>query len=481
MKARLAEIGVPALFGVLGLATITMLVAGFFAPTGVQERPLDVERSGDSPTAGASSTLNTPAVSPNPTPAPTPNASSVAGGAAFVEMPGSWPGFRGPQRDNVSTEAVPLTTDFNASPPRPLWTVALGEGYAAPAVHKGRVYVIDYDEATQSDVLRCFSLATGGELWRTSYQVPIKRNHGISRTIPAVNDRYVVSLGPKCHLLCADATTGKRLWMVDLVAEYGTVVPEWYAGQCPLIDGDRAIIATGGKALLVAFDLATGKPVWKSPNPRGWQMTHSCVAPMELSGQKTYVYCGTGGVAGLSAKDGRILWDSTEWIVDTATVPTPVPVGGNKVFLTGGYNAGAMMLEIASSGTRFVPRVVYRLEPTVFGSDQQTPILSDGYLYGVIPGGQLACLDLSGKLCWKSGSAGRFGLGPYMLAGGYLYVMNDTGTLTVVRASPDGFRSFGQTKVLPGPESWGPLALAGGLMLARDAHQMVCLDLRKNP
>ena len=38
----------------------------------------------------------------------------------------------------------------------------------------------------------------------------------------------------------------------------------WYAGQCPLIDGDRVILAPAGKALLIAVQLATGKVIWQS-------------------------------------------------------------------------------------------------------------------------------------------------------------------------------------------------------------------------
>jgi hypothetical protein len=31
---------------------------------------------------------------------------------------------------------------------------------------------------------------------------------------------------------------------------------------------------------------------------------------------------------------------------------------------------------------------------------------------------------------------------------------------------------------LAGPEAWAPLAIAGGLLLARDVTTMVCLDVR---
>ncbi len=50
-------------------------------------------------------------------------------------------------------------------------------------------------------------------------------------------------MGPRCHTLCLSRETGEFLWGIDLVEEYGTKVPKWYTGQCPLIDGDRLIWA----------------------------------------------------------------------------------------------------------------------------------------------------------------------------------------------------------------------------------------------
>jgi outer membrane protein assembly factor BamB len=66
-------------------------------------------------------------------------------------------------------------------------------------------------------------------------QVKIKRNHGMSRTIPFVTEESVITIGPKCHVVCLDAETGNLRWVRDLVKEDGAEVPAWYAGQCPLV------------------------------------------------------------------------------------------------------------------------------------------------------------------------------------------------------------------------------------------------------
>jgi len=361
-----------------------------------------------------------------------------------------------------------------------VWSITVGEGHAGAAVRNGRVYLLDYDHEKQADVLRCLSLSDGKDIWQYSYRVPVKRNHGMSRTVPAVTDDFVVSLGPKCHVTCLDAKTGEHLWSIDLVREYGTKVPAWYAGQCPLIDGDRVILAPAGpEVLMMAVRLADGKVLWQAPNPRGWQMTHSSIAVTAVGGRRMYVYCGSGGVAGISAEDGTILWENTAWRINVATVPTPLPIGDGRLFLTGGYNAGSMMLRLVQKDGGFDAETLFRLKPKVFASDQQTPILYDGRIYGVLPSGELACIDLDGKQLWSSGSSNRFGLGPYLIADGMILVLDERGTLTMVEATPDGYRQVAQAKVLPGHDAWGPMAMAGGLLIVRDLTTMTCLDLRR--
>jgi outer membrane protein assembly factor BamB len=400
-----------------------------------------------------------------------------------ADLPGTWPRLRGPNGDGVSPDKVPLSRQWPEGGPRVLWSVEVGEGYAGAAVLGGKVYVLDYDQAKQADAVRCLSLTDGKEIWRYSYPVKIKRFHGMSRTVPAVTDKYVVTLGPKGHVTCLDANTGQFLWMLNLVKEFGAVIPQWYAAQCPLIDGDRAIIAPAGDVLMMAVDCATGQIVWKTPNPDKWVMTHSSIVPMEFKGKRFYVYCGgsteAGGVIGVSATNGSVLWKTDEWKVRT-NVPVPVVVGEDGIFLTAGYGQydnGCMMLRLIESDGRIATQTEFRHATDVFGTMQQTPIFYDGYIYGVGMDKQLICLDLAGKVVWASGSANRFGYGPYVIADWYVYVLDDSGVLTLVEAASSGYKPLTRAKVLDGLESWGPIAVASGRLIVRDLTRMVCLDV----
>jgi outer membrane protein assembly factor BamB len=199
---------------------------------------------------------------------------------------------------------------------------------------------------------------------------------------------------------------------------------------------------------------------------------------MEFAGRRMYVYCGKGGVAGVAADTGEILWETTDWQIGMATCPSPVPVGEGKIFFCGGYNAGAMMLQLIDNNGKIEPKTLYRLKPKQFSSEQQTPVLLGGYLYGIRQQDkQLVCLDLDGKEVWNSGRD-KFGSGPYMIADGMIFVMNDEGLLTTAEAAPAGYKPLARAQVIEnGFESWGPMAIAAGRLIVRDMTRMVCLKV----
>lgn len=394
---------------------------------------------------------------------------------------GSWPRFRGSDGDNVCKDGIPLAESWGDGGPVVLWSVDLGEGYAGPAVWGGRVYLLDYDEQAKSDAIRCFSLLDGQEIWRHSYAVIVKKNHGMSRTVPAVTEQYLVTIGPRCHVVCLDPVTGTFRWGIDLPREYGTEEPLWYTGQCPLIDGQRVILAPGASdALLMAVNAEDGTPAWKTPNPLGWKMSHSSIMPMTIGTRKMYVYAAVGGVCGVAADSGALLW-TLPWSAKVVA-PSPVPVDDGRIFLTAGYGEGSMMIRVTEANGVFAAEVVYRHTPKEgLACEQQTPIVHDGLLYGVMPkdaGGlraQFVCYEPGGKLLWSSGQANRFGLGPFLLADGKFYVLDDDGLLTVLRASRTGYEPLAQAKILNGRDAWGPIAVADGRMLLRDSTRMVCI------
>ncbi|WP_461633535.1 outer membrane protein assembly factor BamB family protein [Labilibaculum euxinus] len=405
-------------------------------------------------------------------------------------LTGKWTQFRGANSDNISTDNTKLISNWGTGP-KIDWQVELGEGHAAPVVYNGKVYVLDYDEVKKADALRCFSLETGAELWSRWYRVHIKRNHGMSRTVPAINNKYIVTMGPRCHVMCTDPNSGKFLWGLDLVKEYMAEIPFWYTGQCPVLDDNTVILAPGGKSLLIAVDCATGKVLWETPNPDNWQMSHSSVMPMTLDGKKMWVYAAVGGIVGVSGEGddiGQILWKTKDFS-PSVVAPSPVVLKNGKIFMTAGYGAGSILFQVKKSGNSYEVAALQKFKPKDgVASEQQTPIVYKDRMFAILPkdaGGmrnRFVCCDPNDctKILWTSGTNDRFGLGPYIIADGKFFILKDDGTLTIAKASTEKFELSDKTKVIDGHDAWGPLVVTDGRLLMRDSKHLLCIDVRAN-
>ena len=438
-----------------------------------------------------------------------------------------WSQFRGNRRDNIATGPA-LAETWLADGPPVRWSIQLGNGYAGAAVAYGRVYVLDYLEDEKADALRCFRLDTGEELWRRAYEMPIKWNHGYSRTVPAIADGKVVTIGPKNHVLCVDAFTGDYLWSVDMEKEYGSETPTWYSAQCPYITDGKVILApSGSEVMLVARDLQTGETIWQTPNPgnpnaeigmrnaeskaapqareRGprsngesvpqsairnpqshWKMSHSSVMPMTIDGVPQIVYVALGGALGVLPADGTLLWSTTAW-AHNIVAPSPLDLGDGRILITSGHGVGSMLLEVRKDASgKFAATPLRTWTVQELASEQHTPITRNGRLYIVMPKDagpmrlRMLCFDTkTWNVLWSSTAENRFGLGPYMLVDDKIIILEDDGTLTLARADTPDYQQLATAKVLNGKEAWAPMAFVDGLLILRDWKEMKCLDLRK--
>lgn len=407
---------------------------------------------------------------------------------ASSSLKGEWPCFRGANHDNIAQ--LPAEMSLTEGDFKELWSLETGEGHAAPVISEGRAYVLDYDEHLSSDALRCLDLQTGRQLWKRWYRVPMKRNHGFSRTIPAIGQGLVVTVGPEGHVMCCDKENGGMKWGIDMKKRFQTEIPFWYTGQCPLLDENTLVLAPAGKdTLMVGVDLQTGETLWATPNTIGIKMSHSSVIPMTLGGTRMYVYIGVGGVCGVSAEKeslGTLLWSLGQW-QPSVVAPSPVQVSANQIFLVAGYGAGGALLSVEKNGSAWSAEIKdsYKAGEGM-SSEQQTPIACKGKLITVLPkdgGGmreRMALYNPAGlhRPVWTSAADERFGLGPYLMVGDKVFVLKEDGELYVYQFKAASMTLLRKQRVIEeGVDAWGPMAYADGMLLLRDSRTVKCFKV----
>jgi outer membrane protein assembly factor BamB len=130
-----------------------------------------------------------------------------------------WPQYYGPRRDSTSTEKGLLRT-WPKEGPKVLWTVPLGPGFAAPAVSRGRVYLLDREDKV-GDTLRVWDLASGKEVWNFAYDAPGTFEFPGSRSTPTVDGNFVYIAGPIGDLQAIDINTHKPVWHKNIWKDFG--------------------------------------------------------------------------------------------------------------------------------------------------------------------------------------------------------------------------------------------------------------------
>jgi outer membrane protein assembly factor BamB len=202
--------------------------------------------------------------------------------------------------------------------------------------------------------------------------------------------------------------------------------------------------------------------------------------PTTIGGVKQYLYLTMKNLSGIAAEDGKLLW-SIPFPGRIVTVPSPISIGDGRIFITSGYEAGSMMVQVEKGPSGFSARKLYSLKSTEFNSEAQTPILYQNSLFAVSSKtrGRFTCLGLDGKVVWQSPAGDKtFGLGSFLLADGMFFVLDgDTGMLRLIEANVKEYKEIASAQILKGEDVWGPMALSDGKLVIRDMSQMVCLQV----
>ena len=391
---------------------------------------------------------------------------------------GDWPQFLGPQRNAVSAETG-LARTWPASGPKQLWSVPLGVGFAGPAVADGNVFVLDRQDELK-DVLRCLDLQDGKELWTFAYDAAGKYSISGSRGTPTVGRKAIYSVGPLGHFTCVDRGSHQATWSKHLLQDFGGSLPTWAVAQSPLLVGDLVIVAPQSPSVgVVAFKADSGEMVWKS-EPIGPMSYCSPTLARLADVEQVVMISAKGTVSGFALTDGRLLWQYKGWNCGIP-IASPVLLSDDRIFISGEYGAGSVMLRLTAVGGTFSVQEVFKTLECM--SQIHQTLLYQDHLYANSNGNKardgFVCLDLTGKLMWKTGDSPNFERGSMLLADGMIFAVNGKdGTLALFEPSPAQLKLLASAKVLKGGQAWAPLALVDGRLLVRDQRELKCFDVR---
>lgn len=392
-----------------------------------------------------------------------------------------WPQWRGPRRDGISAEKG-LLPSWPAGGPPLIWQVKdLGEGYGAPAVAGGRIYLLS-NEGLENERVQARSLADGSLLWTTPIGKvgnPDQRpSYPAARSTPTVDGPRLYALSSDGDLACLETANGQLVWKTNLRAAFEGKPGTWAYAESPLVDGDLVVCTPGGAtATLVALRKQTGDVVWKCVVPEGDEAAYASPIVVHINGSKQYVQFLQKGLVGVDAATGKLLW-RYDRAAQGSPANIPTPVARQYLVYHASGRGGAALVEIQKQGaaSSAVERYFSSRLPNAIGGAVEV----DGYLYGTNSQG-LMCADFAtGEVRWQDRSVGAASL---LYAEGRLYLHGENGEVALVAASPEGYRELGRFTPPDPPtqrvgRAWAYPVLADGKLLIRDAQCLWCYDVK---
>lgn len=386
-----------------------------------------------------------------------------------------WPQWRGPSRNDASTETG-LLKQWPAEGPKKLWTFdKAGMGYAGFSIAGGRLFFMGTRDG--KEVVFALDADTGKELWVSPISNILGNGWGDGpRATPTVDgDRLYVISGPGT-IACLKIADGKVVWQKTMQSLGGSV-PSWGFCESPLVDEKNVVVTPGGNGgTVAALDKMTGSLVWQSKEiTEGAQ--YSSMVPAVIGGKKQYVQLVMQTVFSVDPATGKIVWRAP-FSGSTAVIPSPI-VKGDEVFVSSGYNVGCKKVKVngAEAESVFMNKELVNHHGGV--------LLVGDYVYGHSDKGGWTCMSFAdGSVKWKERNA--LGKGAISYADGMLYCLDEkSGNVVLAEASPDGWKQAGKFKLEPQAANrpgrggiWVHPVIANGKLYLRDQEMIHCYDVK---
>lgn len=368
-----------------------------------------------------------------------------------------------------------IAAEWPPEGPQILWKRELGPGYSGIVAGNDRLFTMY--RSGRAEVVVGLDAGTGETIWEYRYEsTPVEgqdTEYGSgpnARPLLADGRLYTIGFAGVMHGL--DAATGAVLWSHDLWGELGGTIVELGYSASPVKFRDTIIALVGGAGRgAIAFDSHDGHEVWRNLDV---ESSYSTPAIMTIHGEAQLVAFTATEVIGADPVSGELLWRYAIRNQYPQNICSPIQIDDDLVFVS--------TLEAGSRGLKLVNDKPFRVEEQ--WSSRRVQCFYGAYVrmgdtiygssgYSAAP--LMAAIDArTGELVWR---VRGFALSHLLAIAGRLLLLDDDGKLTLATPGPAGLDVHGEARILSSP-ALTPPTLVGTVLYARDARDIVALDLR---
>lgn len=384
----------------------------------------------------------------------------------------NWPGFRGPTRQGVSSEAdLPLHWSRSRSV---LWkTQSTGSAWSSPVVWGERIFLTTATNGGSSCYVLCLDARSGGVLWARhvfDQQTLMKRRqNSYASPTPVTDGRSVFAVFSDGSIVALDFD-GNELWRnrdFEFFSEHGL-------GASPILHGNLLIMAfdpssrtrreekLGWKvpwdgAAIWALDKETGELVWEAKRGPS-RLAHVTPNLMQVDGVTQLISAAGDVIQGFDPDTGERLW--SVHAQGEGVVPSIV-IGDGLAYSISGFEATAIRA-VAPGG-----QIVW--EQTRSASHIPSMIYDAGLLFNIHENGVATCMDAeTGEVIWQERLGGTHWASP-VLADGRIYFLSEAGETIVIQAG----REYMELARNPLDEhTQASMAVSGGRLYIRTENHL---------
>ena len=355
----------------------------------------------------------------------------------------NWPQWRGPTLDGISQETdlpVRWSTDENISwkLPMPQWSGS------TPIIWGEHIFL---NVATDANNLRLWSIdrTSGAIQWERFISGGNNKQRKQNMSSPSpVTDGEKVWVMTGTGILKAFDFEGNQLWSRDIQTDHGSFGLNWGYASSPLLYQDSLYVQvlhgmkTDDPSYILRIDKTSGETRWRVERPTDAisESPDSYTTPglLRYGDRLEIVITGGDVVTGHDLDSGAELWRIDGLNPDNdpnyRIVASPVIAEGIVYAPTRVKPLLAIEARVANN--------THRVWSTDNGPDVPTPVTDGEYFYVVNDRGIMWCFDAeSGADIWgpERIRSGTYSGSP-VLADGKIYVTNEDGVTSVVRAGP---------------------------------------------